>query len=206
MLNYLQEECKKYTNVVFKKCSDCIIVLQKPKSEFLCNEMRKDIYDPNFAKFRANRLFVKDIIHYKLKTHLSFLPHKNDCTKIVYMINSCAKADKFESNLEEICTNGIHYFLTLEAAFYYELKTIKTGTVYEYYSNGRLKNEFNFKQNKKDGFQFEFAQNGTLLTHSTYNKGKRHGIQIVVIENVKKETLYYYGEYIKRAQDNYFLT
>jgi hypothetical protein len=37
-----------------------------------------------------------------------------------YEVGKLVKPDYFNPNLDEICTNGIHYFLTLKAATNYE--------------------------------------------------------------------------------------
>ncbi len=204
MLTALQEECKQYlenNKYVFKKCSDYIVILRKPISKFKSNEERKNIVDKNFAKFRGNAFIVEDIIHYKTRKHFKFISHcPLRLSPVLYMVGRWVEPDNFDDDLELVCTHGIHYYLTLEAAFYHGLNQIKTGTTFGWYSNGSKSYEYNFKDGKKDGFQMEWCRNGSVLLHSLYNKGKRHGYQY----SYGNKTLYYYGHYI--TEGDYVLT
>ncbi len=127
------EALKDYLNkgYVFKKCEaktytknySCLVVLKKPVKDFQCNESRKDIVDPNFAKFRCNGLItvaIYDLINTKF---IDSITHK--CTmylgfkKILYQVGKLSIPDLYDANIDEVCTNGIHYFITLEAALNY---------------------------------------------------------------------------------------
>jgi hypothetical protein len=64
------------------------------------------IYDLLFQKT------VNSIMHY---TESCFVPK----TITRYEVGSYVKPDWFDNNLNSICSHGIHYFLTLEAALSY---------------------------------------------------------------------------------------
>src|SRR4029078_8701441 len=118
----LQEECKQYltSDFVFKRCSEYIIFLKKPLLKFQCNENRSGVIDKKYAKFRCNGLFVEDIIDCETLTHICKHNHKSAIFDIVYEVGTFVKPDSYNPNIQKICTNGIHYFLSLKAAYYYE--------------------------------------------------------------------------------------
>jgi FtsZ-interacting cell division protein ZipA len=40
--------------------------------------------------------------------------------RTIYKVGDFVKPDSFDPDLDEVCTNGIHYFLTLKAAIGYK--------------------------------------------------------------------------------------
>jgi hypothetical protein len=88
MLTRLQQACKIYLNgdFVFKRCSETIIVLQKPKENFQSNEKREDIKDKNYAKFRCNGLLTIDIIHCETLYHNKEYLHNRGPKPIHYIV------------------------------------------------------------------------------------------------------------------------
>ncbi len=188
----LQEECKKYNeNYVFKKCGDCIVILYKPKDGFISNENRSEVIDKNFAKFRANRFFVKDIINYTTLQHLSVIYHQWEGTGIIYKVGTIIEPDDFDFMLNYICSHGIHYYLTLEAAFYHEMELPKYGQWKCFTENGRLIYDQYYKNNKLDGFQVKMIYGE--YEFALYNKGKKHGLCKLINKLGVEESFYYYG-------------
>lgn len=116
----LYEECKKYpADYVYKRIREYIIVMRKPLDFFKCNEMRKDVKNKYFAKMRANYLFVVAIIHCQTLTYIQSIMHQfNEYPSLVYRVNQCVIPDNYDADIDCVCTFGIHYFLSLEAAYY----------------------------------------------------------------------------------------
>ncbi len=109
---------------VFKKCISmynehpCILMLEKPIDDFFCNESRQWVTDSKWAKFRCNGLIV--LIIYDLVTNITLdeiwhLNHNSNCMTN-YKVNTFVKPNGFDSDLDRVCGQGIHYFLTPEAA------------------------------------------------------------------------------------------
>ncbi len=114
---------------VFKRCKnftyDYILALKKPKENFKCNELRRGVVNPYFAKFRCNGLIpvaIYDVFNNKLINNFihTFLGKFTE-----YRVDSLVSPDSYDKNIDNICTNGIHYFLKLNAAMEYLNNEIK---------------------------------------------------------------------------------
>ena len=58
--------------------------------------------------------------------------------------------------------------------FYYESELF-TGTAYDFYENGQLKSEWNFKDGEANGSFKEYYENGQLFEDGHWKDGLRHG-------------------------------
>jgi hypothetical protein len=120
------------SNHVFKKCHDnltghdCIVMLEKPLTGFICNESRKSVINKDMAKFRCNGLNVVLIYDLVLQETMSQILHKTNywCFLTYYKTGEIVKPNRFNDDLDEICSSGIHYFLTLKAAMSYDVKLL----------------------------------------------------------------------------------
>jgi hypothetical protein len=118
------------SNHVFKKChdnltdNDCLVMLEKPLSDFICNESRDSVRNKEMAKFRCNGLNVVLIYDLVLQETRSQILHetKNWGLLTFYKIGEIVEPDGFDDDLDIVCTSGIHYFLTLKAAMSYNIK------------------------------------------------------------------------------------
>ncbi len=116
---------------VFKKCLNFIVILKKPRFffgnidlEFKCNEGRENIINKQFAKYRANGFYVQAIIDYNTLEEIGILIHYYKKKHIIYEVGKLVTPDHFDNNLNLICGRGIHYFITLRAAYYYDSKKL----------------------------------------------------------------------------------
>ena len=120
------------SDIVFKKCKsretghECLVTMKKPQLDFACNESRSGVVNKECAKFRCNGLLVVSIFDLVLKIELHSIIHK---TKVMsrrivteYKVGSIVKPHDFDENLNNICSSGIHYFLTRKAAEWYSLE------------------------------------------------------------------------------------
>jgi hypothetical protein len=71
-------------------------------------------------------LLVVTIFDLVFQQAVTSITHKTDilCGRAFtnYEVGKLVKPDLFNPNLETICTNGIHYFLSLETAMSYDLE------------------------------------------------------------------------------------
>jgi hypothetical protein len=122
---------KRHYLVIMSKCFD-----------IKTNETRKNtIFDIKFAKFRANRLKVEKIIDIdtlesiELVCHVPFFDKKYQkdhvtkyaigevtCSKKPYKSGSKYFENFYDMDSDKICSFGIHYFLTIEPAYFYRQK------------------------------------------------------------------------------------
>jgi len=113
-------------NMGFKRCGDCIVGLSLPDAKEDTNLHRCDVMDRRFAKFRARFVVVVFIYNQIAKEFISqkhhiFYPIDSwkTPTPIVYEVGTCAFPDSYDPNLRKVCSHGIHFFLSLQAAVCY---------------------------------------------------------------------------------------
>jgi hypothetical protein len=148
---------------IYKKCQEYIIVMRK-LDDTITNESRLSVRSSTYAKHRANKLEVLLIIdmYYGTTTEKSIVNRFNyysrsklsgqisKCTN--YVVGSIVEPDTFDNDLENVCSNGIHYFKSLERAYYYGINLCL--------HNGPYKN---------------WRDNGELCEKSNYEYGRLHG-------------------------------
>ncbi len=114
----------KYYKIVYKSASKYIITLGIPIFASTTN-LNRQVVDKNFAKYRTNCvdiLEIKDKITGELITSISSDYDKD----FIYEINTrIILDDAGYNNIENsICVGGIHFYTTLEAAFWHNFQKI----------------------------------------------------------------------------------
>lgn len=192
-------------NIVFKSCYNYIVVL-KMLDDTITNENRLDVVDSKHAKFRANKLFTKMIISKftgDLITEVYNTTYKNK--KILYKVGKVIIIDNYDLDGEQICSTGIHYFKSIESAYYYETCN-NCGNFKKWYDNGRIEMEYeiytkcdsdghsiiyekrkswnragyleivcNYKDNKLHGKYTSFDETGLVRVKCNYKNNVLHG-------------------------------
>ncbi len=137
---------------VFKRCCnyksyDCIVILKKPATNFKCNELRSNIANRKFAKFRCNGLLTVAIYDLESKIFISCLDHCYEvpyrCIShdVSYTVGLLTTPHEYNEDKEIICSSGIHYYLSLEAALNYVNGIVQfelTDSLVCYGSNGEI--------------------------------------------------------------------
>jgi hypothetical protein len=197
-LERLIKECTKYKDpsFVFKRCSShFIIVLQKLKDEidedetngkndetitekfkFKSNEMRENVYDKSFAKFRCNGgLLVIDIINTEtnehIKSHVNMFISSSYAKYTSYEVGKIVFPDSFNDDIDSVCASGIHYFLTLKAAYYYD-HIEKDGKCLRFYNNGLKAAEWINVNGLYHGIRTDWYLNGKIKSEKEYKNGE----------------------------------
>lgn len=160
MVKYLENIYKKYakyignSEYVYKSCQGEWIVVMKKTENTQTNKMRRDIFDSRYAKYRASELLVVDIFNKYDMTHIksidsSVYRHKS----VTYTIGNIVYPDLFDSNINITCSNGIHYYNTIDPAFYLDLVIDNnyTGAHKYYCANGRIYIETKYINGKHIG-------------------------------------------------------
>lgn len=214
-LNELKDRCKKYmldSQYVYKLCHSTHtrrvwIVIMKKLFDTITNELRDGIIDIRYAKFRANKLQVVTIIDYhNPKRRSKKIIHKPECNMFpstVYIKGHTIEPDKYDYDLNIICSNGIHYFNNIEAAYYYKLinhdysgvwkmygdngeivisctyeNGIKHGNYISYYPSGNKNSEGTYIDDVKNGY-WTYYLCGDVCEEGSYVDNKKHGRWIV---------------------------
>jgi antitoxin component YwqK of YwqJK toxin-antitoxin module len=164
---------------VYKSCAEYVVILER-LLDTITNENRNNI--PNeqykqFAKYRGNKFLVKDIFHKfdSTKKVLSILSSNFYKNQLKYEIGKIIIPDDFDTDLEKVCSNGIHYFLKLECVFYYSLEKITNGDYLRWHDNGQLCLKCTYTNGKLNGDYLRWYDNGQLCLKCTYTNGKLNG-------------------------------
>jgi hypothetical protein len=107
---------------VFKSCGPYIVVMKKLK-DTVTNEDRASVVDPLNAKFRGTHFMVV-LIFDKMEPKYTVKQTENTIhlrDKLKYIVGEVVYANDYDHDSSKICAPGIHYFKSLEAAFYYNL-------------------------------------------------------------------------------------
>lgn len=181
-LNKILKKCSTYStddSYVFKIVKEWMIVMQKLETT-KTNELRKDVVDSRYAKFRANELRVIEIFNMKdTKSVRKSITNLRDGNKTIYKTNKIIRPDKYDENIENVCSGGIHYFKTPIAAFYYYPTLITelncTGKWIKFYNNGQKEIEENYENGKRTGELIEFYENGQKESEGSFLDGYKTG-------------------------------
>lgn len=119
-----------------------IVVMQK-MDDTDTNESRNDVKDKRFAKFRADKLKVVNILDVNnptitKKAIVNTYNHDDEFLLVTsYEVGKIVVPHEFDRDDDMICSGGIHYFRTLIAAYFYRENPIDfTGRWFEFYDNG----------------------------------------------------------------------
>ena len=99
-------------------------------------------------------------------------------SNFVYSLDKIVKTD-FNKNLDTVCTEGIQYFKTKEAAlswFYGQVgENFPDGKWTTWYENGQKRYEGIYKDDEYDGKWIWWYENGNKETEGTYKDGIQDG-------------------------------
>lgn len=177
------------SNFVFKSCGiNWIVVLEKlPDTQ--TNEGRDDIVDKQYAKHRADKLKVIMIFNKrnpkKTKDEISSSVYL--LSNLIYKVNKIVYSDSFDPNVNFVCSHGIHYFLTIAPAYYYETQISSPDDIFmSWYDNGQKEQEGEYINDKKHGKYILWYRTGHKFVECEYVNGEYHGKYISWHENGQK--------------------
>ena len=181
----------------YKACKNSIVTLLL-LDDTKTNEKRNGVVDDNYAKFRCNRAIVINITNVKTGEKMEEDVSIYD-DNFVYSARKIVKTN-YDLNLNEVCSEGIHYFKTEEAAlswFNRQTYIFPDGNLTAWYENGQKESEGPCKNGKKHGKWIEWYEDGPKFSKGTYKNGNRDGKWIRYHENgeKKQEGTYKDGEH-----------
>lgn len=158
----------KNPDCVFKLCGDRWLIVLEMCPDTITNENREDIYDTNYAKFRANRLVVRFIVNIHSTVQLDKLVHRfisidgTVNSVINYVLDEAVVPEHpFDSNLDIVCSSGIHYFKNILSTIgYRKLPSLYNGRCIQWYPNGRKRLQGVYKNGRKMGKWKYYYSNG----------------------------------------------
>ena len=163
------------TDLCYKSCGDYIVTMKK-LPDTVTNESRKDVVDPLYSKFRADKLLVVRIEHKNTDetvTHVQNTTYRKK--KIWYEVSKEVSVTDYNQDLDEVCAPGIHYFLSRDAAFYWNNAGIINGLRRTWYGDGQKKLVSNYADAKLNGPCQSWYVTGQKRKECSYVSGKLHG-------------------------------
>jgi len=160
----------------YKKIQNGFIV--KLRIEDQNNEQRTDIKPENahFAKYRCERAFVLDIYHSLDKSNRIDKGYGLYDPTFLYTVGEYVSIEDYDQDLELICSNGIHYFLSEENAYFWKFDISNYTGIWKYWHpNGQLERQIFYKNGQKDGEEKQWYPNGKLDMLVFYKNGQKYG-------------------------------
>jgi hypothetical protein len=115
-MSNIDEEIK-MPELVYKSCEKWIVTLKTLK-DTITNLNRRDVADAQFAKFRGNMFMVVGIED-KHDPTITTDSVTNSCyglKQLVYKTGDVVEVEDYDMNPNNVCSTGIHFFLSREAA------------------------------------------------------------------------------------------
>lgn len=187
ILDNILIECNEYVDndkFVFKLCCDIsenttserdwLVVLRKLIST-RTNELRENVFDNKFAKFRGNIFMVVKIFNiHNTKTKKTFIVNKFCNKELKYEINTIVKSDFFGNNLNIICSTGVHYFKTVLACCYFYVDPVDikySGYWIHFHDDGSKESEGSYINGIKSGHWISYRYNEEKMNECDYVNG-----------------------------------
>ena len=182
------------TNYIYKACKNSIVTMEL-LARSGTNETRSGIIDPNYAKFRTDKVKVVSIINVKSGEMMSE-DVSNYARNFIYRVGKIISCRDYDFD-DTVCSRGIHYFKTYEAAlsWYYRNNPVvkrTNGTDIGWYASGQKEYELNYKDGKQDGKEESWYRNGQKRYKWNFKDRKQDGKQESWFDNGQK---WYEGNY-----------
>jgi antitoxin component YwqK of YwqJK toxin-antitoxin module len=217
-LKLLKNACTKYTKIsnddgfdslsskyVYKKCIDhtnksiqCLVILEK-LDVTITNENREYVTNARYASFRADKLKVVAIININdvLNTRPCLLTSfriNYISVMTIYEVGKTVHSNFFDNELNNVHSGGIHYFKTIEPAYFYSknFQEKYTGQYHCWSDNGSLICEGHYANGFRSGLWTYFYSDGKKLSEGSYIDNEQSGEWVFWHNNGVTESV---GEY-----------
>ncbi len=169
----------------------------------ITNESRDNIFDPMYAKFRANVLLVIKIIDPIQKCTIGSIDSVYytglEYKKTSYTVGKMVHPDKYDYMIDIVRTNGIHFYKSIDAALcsLYRKNCFLgkiIGQIIFWYDDGAKESEKIFldEYNHKSYTYTRWCKNSIIETEIEYLNGMKNGKWIEKYENGEKKSELYY--------------
>jgi len=160
--------------VIYKACRNSIVTL-KLLNDSVTNEKRKNVFDDKYAKFRCDKAKVINITNVETGEMMN-----SDISLYIwrfkYTLGEIIET-VFNTNIDEVCAEGIHYFKTKKAAlsWFYRRQNKPDGKWTDWRENGQKHSEGSYKNGKRNGKWIYWRENGKKEEEGTYKNGEKDG-------------------------------
>jgi len=136
---------------------------------------RKGVVDPDHAKFRCDKARVLEIRHKHTNRRVHSARSIHDPTFRYIVGKDVEPRGIYNTDPNNVCAPGIHFFLTKKAAHDYD-HVIKNGLYQQYDDNGNLERMGMIENNQRQREWITYHKNGKLFISENYINGKRSGL------------------------------
>jgi len=152
-----------------------VITLEIPE-DALTNLKRTSIVNSQKAKYRANKVKVLKIEDAEGNAYetaeTGFFAEK----KLSYKVGEVLEEPTYDSDIEQVCSRGLHFFLDRKVAEQYDLYNLENGLLEKWYDDGRKCFERLYKDGKKEGMWQTWYNNGQKSSEGMIKEGKQEGL------------------------------
>jgi len=153
------------------------------------NLNRTGLLDPNYAKYRCKCAKVLAIEHKTTGKNIDVVRSGYN-TNFLYKVGETITEENYTEDSDQVCGNGIHFFLTKNQAKFY--RSLIDGECLRWYTNGALFGKSCYENGQLNGPSTTYYLNNNKMSECIYKDGKIHG----------KKTSYYYNGNV-RSETNY---
>jgi hypothetical protein len=178
ILKCLKDKYKQYIidpSYVYKISGTHLIILKRCP-DTVTNESRRNVFDPKRAKFRGSKFDVIEIIDLgDMTTKQSVQSSYKHSFK--YTAGEIVEPDKFNNDMDIVCTNGIHFFIDIETAFFHMdtddfSRLVRTGKRMGWHDCGQLSYVSEWLDGKHHGRSLLYCPDGTYFEERVYINGR----------------------------------
>lgn len=163
--------------------NEYLITLDIDLNESNTNLARDGVADKNTAKFRCKKAYIVSIIHKDTNEAVDSVRSYHDYS-FIYKVGSFIEEPSYDSDVNKVCSNGIHFFLSKERALLYGFFPSRYITIIrKWFDNGQLQYECEYKNGKKEGLYKSWHYNGKLRVECEYKNDVLEGPYKIWHEN-----------------------
>uniref|UniRef100_A0A6C0ECJ5 Uncharacterized protein n=1 Tax=viral metagenome TaxID=1070528 RepID=A0A6C0ECJ5_9ZZZZ len=170
-IQQVKEKLNKYDGnqlYVFKKCSNSIVTLKKLE-DTITNEKRRNVVNKKYAKFRGNKFYVENIFNIVTLEEEKSVKSVYKNSQLTYVMGEIIEEKDYDTDIHKICSAGIHYFLTIEPAYYLELdRRTFNGDHFVWFDNGQLYQYSQYIDGKVNGTVRQWSEYGQLMFDAVF--------------------------------------
>ena len=136
------------------------------------NINRYTIKDKLCAKYRCYHAIVINIEDEKGNKYSSAFTSMYKEKSLKYILGEEVVEKDYNKDINVVCGEGIHFFLSKEVALLYGLNNVKNGEYKSWFDDGQLSIHCNYKEGKLKGEYKRWFSNCQLQNHCYYKEGK----------------------------------
>ncbi len=161
--------------LAFNNITRVIITLEIPK-DALTNINRTSVAVKETAKYRANKVKVVKIEDKDGNTYPDAVSGCFIGKFLEYRVGEILEEASYDTDIENVCSSGIHFFLERHVAEQYDLSLIDNRLLQTWHENGQKCAEGIFKNGKEEGVWTYWYDNGQKNYTGMFKNGKEEGV------------------------------